>query len=220
MVAAVKAGEVEINVRFEDRSGSLRITVAGALTVPWSRLPPLSTEGRSFVTSSNLNWTPGGGAFGAVKRWNNFPISIRADRSVSSDELEKAVDFWQSVTNGKIRFRVVSFSADADIVFSLQWPPPDNIMVSERTCAVGWPRTVLNNVIVSGAVYIDSVKANCSIESGILAHEIGHALGLLGHTAPETDVMSPNLPLPLRASPLLTEVINWLYSVEPGTRPQ
>ena len=220
MVAAVKAGEVEINVRFEDRSGSLRIAVVGTLTVPWSRLPPLSTEGRSFVTSSNLNWTSGGGASGAVKRWNNFPISIRADRSVSSDELEKAVDFWQSLTNGKIRFRMVSSSADADMVLSLQWPPPDNIMVSERTCAVGWPRTVLNNVIVSGAVYIDSVKANCSIESGILAHEIGHALGLLGHTASDTDVMSPALPSPLRASPLLTEVINWLYSVEPGTRPE
>ena len=222
MVAAVKAGEVEINARFEDRSGSLRIAVSPSSTVPWSRLPPLSSEGRSFITSSNLDWGSGGGAAGAVKRWNSFPISIRADRNISSDEVEEAVNFWQSITNGKIRFRVVPFSADASIVLSLQWPPPNNIMVSERTCAVGGPGTISNNVIVSGAAYFDPVKANCGLGAAVLAHEIGHVLGLLGHTASETDVMSANVSPAsgVRGSPLLSEVINWLYSVEPGTRPQ
>ena len=222
MVAAVKAGEVEINARFEDRSGALRIAVSPSSTVPWSRLPPLSSEGRSFITSSNLDWASGGGAAGAVKRWNSFPISIRADRNISSDQVEEAVDFWQSLTNGKIRFRVVPFSSDASIVLSLQWPPPNNIMVSERTCAVGGPGTVSNNVIVSGAAYFDSIKANCGLGAAVLAHEIGHALGLLGHTASDTDVMSAAVSSAsgVRASPLLSEVINWLYSVEPGTRPQ
>jgi hypothetical protein len=222
LVAAVRAGELQINARFEDTSGVLRITVVGTPsvpTVPWSQLPSLSSEARSFITSSNLNWAYGGGAAGAVKRWNSFPISIRADRNIDSSDVEEAVNFWQSITNRKITFRLVPFSAEASLVLSLQWPPPNNIMVSERTCAVGGPTTIQNNVIVSGGAYFDKARSNCGLSAPILAHEIGHTLGILGHTTSDTDVMNSSGPV-LRASPLVSEVFNWLYSVEPGIRPQ
>lgn len=223
MVTAVKPGEPQINVAFQDKNGFQRITVIPSSGTPWSELPPISEAAKNFIIQHNLNaltCEPCSNFLGTVKRWNEFPITVYADQDFNPLHLQDAVDFWTRHTNGKVTFQIVS--APGQIILDFQWPPPNSPQVPESSCGVEAPDRIINSVIISGAGhYAFKAKPQC-VGNGNhtlgLAHGIGHILGILGHTPDRTDVMSGISVW--QTSPLLSEVINWLYSVEPGVRPE
>ena len=191
----------------------------------WSDLPPLSEEAKNFIIQNNIQWVYPGGDAGAVKRWDSFPIPIYASPDFRAQDLVSAVNLWQSASNGKITFQIVSSSAEAKIVLDTQWPPPDFGNPSAGACGVGAPRMAKGNAIIFGlGHYAFKVKGDlCDVnvnKSIDLAHEIGHiVLSTHGHTPSGTDVMSSPSFI-WKMSPFLSEVTNWLYSVPPGTRPK
>ena len=208
--------------------GSERLDLDAQLTplqpsgTPWSQLPAVSATARGFIVAFNLESRYSGSDVGAVKRWADGPITIYASSDFRPNDLVEAVRFWESETGGKLRFRIVNSPAEAAVVFDQQWPPP-GIDAPSWACGVEGPGRVENNVIVSGfGHYAFAAKPECrgNGDNRIgLAHGIGHVLGIGGHTGSGADVMgSPQSDW--RSSPFLREVINWLYSVPAGTRPQ
>ncbi|HEV8601747.1 MAG TPA: Ig-like domain-containing protein [Patescibacteria group bacterium] len=219
MVTAIKPGDLQINASYQNTNGSMRISVMPSASTPWSQLPPLSQAAKDFIVAHNLNLVFQGSEVGAVKRWNSFPIPIWADSNFRY--LQDAINFWQTTTGGKVTFRIVANAAEANIVLDTQWPPPANEGGGLDACAGGNARTLVANVAISGSGHFGfMVRPDCNSEDFVrnsTAHEIGHILLLGGHT-PTPDLMDPRASS-WQASPLLVEVINWLYSVPPGTRP-
>ena len=84
------------------------------------------------------------------------------------------------------------------------------------------PRVITNNIIRTGlGHYAFVAKPDCATGGDHrigLAHGLGHILGFLGHTPDGYDLMGSPRSI-WSVSPLLEEVMNWLYSVPPGVRP-
>ena len=235
LVTGGRPGNVEITATYQDQAVTVRMTVEReapppptTVGTPWSELPPLSDEARRFITDYNLNYQPCPPSTcepspGTVKRWNSFPISIYASPEFQAQQLVEAVDFWRAATGGKITFQIVDSPSTASIVLDMQWPPPDaNYEIPSWSCGVEGPARIQNSIIVTGSGhYAFKAKSDCAGNGDHrtgLAHGIGHILGLGGHTASGSDLMgSPGSTW--NGSTLLSEIINWLYSVPSGTRP-
>ena len=180
---------------------------------PWSQLPPISLAAKDYLIKYNIEMYRG------VTRWTNFPIRIWADPGFRRQDLIDAIDLWQTATSGRVTFAIVDAAAGADIVFTFD----SSIDQIPGRCGEEGPTSIQNNVITGGrGRYATSARPECSPNGAWrtgLAHGIGHILGLIGHTASNTDVMSSPL-VPFNMSPLLSEIVNWLYSVPAGTKPR
>ena len=97
----------------------------------------------------------------------------------------------------------------------------DETKVPSGRCGIAGPDSIVNSVITSGHGWF-SRRQGCGPDSErktSLAHEIGHILGLGGHTPLSADVMSyPQSTW--NVTPLLSEITNWLHFVPSGTRLQ
>jgi hypothetical protein len=217
VVSAVAPGDPQINATFQGRTGFTVVKVTARPGTPWAELPALSAAGRAFITESNLQKVFAGGPAGTVKRWMDLPIAVYADPGFRREDVQDAVEFWARETDGKVKFAIVSSAAEAKVVFGfddapvpagscgVEGPEPNSVVNSVITRGYGWYRRSCNNGVPPGRIG--------------LAHGLGHVLGLLGHTASASDLMgSPQSDW--NSSPLLREVINWLYSVAPGRKPQ
>jgi hypothetical protein len=187
--------------------------------IAWNDLPPLSEAGKAFVTSYNLDLLFEGSPRGQVRRWDTFPIPVYADPDFGSQALDQAFDFWARETGGKVTFRKVNDPAEAAIIFGF-----DESKVSAGFCGAegGAPNTTVAGAVFTRSAGWYSRRKECAPNGDWkigLTHGLGHILGLYGHTFSDSDVMgSPQSRWGSTA--LLTEVINWVYSVPPGTRPQ
>jgi len=190
-----------------------RVIPPGPILVPWSQLPPISNEAKDYIVKNNLtgNWYSNG----AVTRWNTFPIKVYADPYFTVQDVADATNIWTRASNGKITFRLVSTRDEADMTLN----SPPRAVFSNQFCAANWVEAVVSNVITKASHHFRKSEG-CKDESRIdLAQNIGFILGLDGFTAEGTDLMSRLNPI-WNVSPLLSEIVNWLYSVEPGTRPE
>jgi len=211
IVTAIKPGDLQINASYQNTNGSMRISVMPPAGTPWSQLPPLSQAAKDFIVAFNID------KYGAVTRWTDSSISVYADPGFPRQSVVDATQLWTSTSGGKLVFTITDNQASARIVltFSNNLPP-------EAICGVEGPSmtSISNFVITSGHGEYRNTQACAGGDQWKvgLAHGIGHILGLGGHTAPSTDLMSSAGPF-WQMSSLLSEIINWLYSVPPGTRP-
>src|SRR5262249_4937212 len=85
------------------------------------------------------------------------------------------------------------------------------------SCGVEGPTHIQNHIIDAGSgVYLMSCSGGVPPGKTGLAHGLGHVLGLGAHTASGSDLMGTPLST-FTLSPLLSEVMLFLYGVAPGT---
>jgi predicted Zn-dependent protease len=119
-----------------------------------------------------------------------------------NDMLLEALDTWVKASNYRLAYMLVGDSRNADIIFT--WTNRNDFLKNESTsveqgAARMQTRAMLNTgdqtMIVQGRVIIDICNPNTGQSLNdedvkkTLLHEIGHALGLSGHSNNNKDVM-------------------------------
>lgn len=162
----------------------------------------------------DANQTP----YGAITRWNSFPIRVWAAQSdFSKTDLDTTISMWNSALGDQgVSFEVVQDQTISHITFRFDTSPsafPPGI------CGYEGPTNIDNHVIRAGEGRYSKDPA-CTGQGTAaptaLAHGLGHILGFAIHTPSNTDIMSSPI-VPFIMSPIVRDTMQFIYSVQPGT---
>ncbi len=144
---------------------------------------------------------------GYIVRWNpeTFPLKIYIQHKTDLpeyfySEVKKAFIEWQDKTNKFINFTFVDSPKNADI--KCYFPKNDEEAADFSKKFGGITNSEIKNNTLKYMTIIFSTKYNGSdkyykdyIIRSIALHEIGHALGILGHSVNPNDIMYPRTSL-------------------------
>lgn len=162
---------------------------------------------------------------GKLVRWNpaTFPIIVYIENSSKLppyyyQQIRKAFEKWQSVSNNFITFIFTDIKENSDIRCTF----PANF---ERKCGVSnvaaWHKYIYKNNMIK---YSDIRFARVSCQKTLYSpesvyvtalHEIGHSLGLSGHSSNPKDLMYPITSKNLNISDNDLRTLRLLYSIVP-----
>jgi predicted Zn-dependent protease len=104
----------------------------------------------------------------------------------------QAVELWNNQVGQEVRLQLVNESANADI--TIRWTSFENL----PTNAIGFTEVTFRSadqILSSAEIQIqESLPENFQVQ--VIAHELGHSLGVDGHSTSESDLMYPNAHLP------------------------
>jgi tetratricopeptide (TPR) repeat protein len=128
-----------------------------------------------------------------LKVYVNSPIGKQNYRPAFSQALERAFDKWQSTSGGRVSFVRVASPKEANI--EVNWS--DSIHDVASLAEHGETRTQLTSEGVQHATINlltiedpnDQDKLTDNLMFGVCLHEVGHALGLRGHSNDPNDIM-------------------------------
>lgn len=164
---------------------------------------------------------------GFVVRWNEdtFPLKIYVEKCAEcpeyyQKEVFKAFKHWNAISDGYFTFEFVNSPENADIKVSFI-DPDDRVCNGSLGLSGLQSFSYTNNLLTN--VSIKLYKKDCSLNfyrSDLYAitamHEIGHVLGLNGHSPNEDDLMhSSNLNGTVDASAADLNTLRILYSIIP-----
>ncbi|MBC8233878.1 tetratricopeptide repeat protein [bacterium] len=137
---------------------------------------------------------------GRLTRFGHSPITLYVGsiplseelKSGYRDALEESLSLWEEVAEGKVKFKRVDSPNDADI--KLKWIY--KLMHSNRSRQIGEANLVR---MEAGKFHVEVViflrdfttmkLLDCDTLKAAILHELGHALGLWGHSPNPGDVM-------------------------------
>jgi hypothetical protein len=152
---------------------------------------------------------PGGDYFSSrFPHWTTFPLRVQFDSSVTpavQSNLQQGMDAWKNATGGALSYVVVT-SGQADVLVGF-----GNVSSTlHGLCAGTW---YSDGTIVSMNITLSNVAqtASAATQTQVMAHEWGHALGLIdtippyGHSPDPADRMYAVLnPADSGTAPILT----------------
>ena len=131
----------------------------------------------------------------STAKWRVMPINVWIQSGNYKASAKKAFTEWQTKTQGLVRFYFVENPKNAQIKVSFA----DDISQTASGDALG-----ITNLAIVGGKYINSAEMNIKVttKSGakqspaqvysVVLHEVGHALGIRGHSHNRYDVMYPS----------------------------
>ena len=149
---------------------------------------------------------------GKATVWKSMPISVYVYDSGYRNQIIEAFRTWQNASGGLIRFTHAS-TANAGIVVSFSSNLPGNSVGLTKNNAS-------NGVITHSHILIKDYPYSPKLENliySVALHEVGHALGIEGHSSNTNDVMYPQTNSLTQRQALSSrdiETIKWLYNVK------
>lgn len=160
--------------------------------VPTTSLPKFSGRTNNAAEYHSLLWPD------HVARWAAMPLKVFLNTTKEKyvTDYLRAAEAWENGTKGTVSFVQVNSSGEADIIF--RWI---ETVLSDDGARLGWTEP---SAIDAGDFYmIKRVTITMRIESGpcdadtsiinVVAHELGHALGLGHETRYNQDLMKEQL---------------------------
>jgi tetratricopeptide (TPR) repeat protein len=144
---------------------------------------------------------------------------VEGYRADFEESLRQAFDEWSEATDGKLRF---DFIQDPSIAkMTVTWT--NDLHAPELTPEAGLAKTSFGTHGIENAeillLTVDPLKDGPLGKNRMFntcLHEIGHALGLQGHSPHEDDIMSSQLSVQQGLSPRDIRTINALYGEKSG----
>jgi predicted Zn-dependent protease len=132
---------------------------------------------------------------GKVALWENTPIRVWVQKSPYSEAARNAVKAWQTRATDVVPIVMVSDEKNANIKIYFVSSVKEFEELGS-TEALGFAKcTVRNGILQDAEIYVLTTNKSSSTQISptkayrVLLHEIGHALGILGHSKNENDVM-------------------------------
>lgn len=207
-------GTATIIADFEGKRGTVLITVTRS--VSWGDLPSISPQAKNYIIKSNFQNPDFGN--GATTRWVRMPIPVYADPYWNRQNLADALNIWERAANSKLSFRIVETREEAS-TYGIVFNNPPRRPLPDRRCDAVFIDQVVNNVLLRVTDEARTVSGCYDWSRVEIARATGFAIGLDYTHEDSPDVMNPKRPV-WNVSPLLSESVTWLYSVEPGMRPE
>jgi hypothetical protein len=166
--------------------------------VPGSTPSPIASPGtdsgtRTFVPNYRTELI-------AARRWDSSVVSVGFTAPVDANGnarnmgplVQQAIDLWNRKVGDGISFRLADTS-DADV--KIRWA----VAGSLPSDAIGRTEVRFRNAdqtLISASVAVEqSLPDNFQVQ--VIAHELGHALGIEGHSTLPSDLMFANAHLPV-----------------------
>lgn len=168
-------------------------------------------------------------------RWNkeNIPVKIfisdgstkRGYKPSYETELQNALKAWEDASAGLIKFTPVDNQNQASIIFLWSDNPKDVSNPAEGGEALLRP---LGNSLAAAKITVLTVDIDQGMHLNdqlirlICTHELGHALGIAGHSPSPNDIMYSSLPLDyerLKISQRDASTLRKLYSLDLASVP-
>ena len=129
-----------------------------------------------------------------VKRWANFPIKVYIESKKAKEVCKKAFLEWQKKTNNTVSFEFVPTSQDAQIIVNFNDKLESSSTKESYIAGLSRPYYQDGNIIRSEVkiLTIDPTSKKPLADDFIyftMLHEIGHSLGIKGHSPDEKDIM-------------------------------
>lgn len=129
-----------------------------------------------------------------LSKWHQMPIRVWIQPSQYTGTAQKAFNEWQTKSAGTVRFNYVTNPNSAKIKVSFV----DKLHTPEADKNIGYTtlryignRNIYADVKILQKTVTNQQKSGAEVYPVIL-HEIGHALGLSGHSKSSNDIMYAN----------------------------
>lgn len=133
----------------------------------------------------------------AIHPWRKMPIKVWIQHSDNNANLRRAFSIWQTALYPTISFKMVSTKEEGNIVVIFDDPTVQCSSEFAVGCTKSYvwkkDRNHTAGAVISLASHTpNGVKVTDNELFSTLSHEIGHALGMSGHSKNRSDIMYPD----------------------------
>ena len=175
---------------------------------------PIDTVQASSPTPTKSSFIPNYVSnLATVRHWNKAIVTVGVSSPPTRDMtslVQQAVDLWASKVSQDVTFRIVPLSANAPADVTIRWVDPATLPAD----AIGRTDVVYQNsdqALTSARVQVSQTLPD-NFQVQVITHELGHALGVQGHSADNADLMYTNSHLPTAITSSDQNTILWGYS--------
>jgi len=133
-----------------------------------------------------------------IKIYIADPAKVEGYKPSYAAQLQEALKDWEAVSDGKVKFEQVDSAANANITFHWSDNPKDVSNAAEggeaRLVPLGNSLGAVRLVVLT-VNNMPGLKLSDRVILFICLHELGHALGIGGHSQSPGDIMYSSLPL-------------------------